>query len=66
MIVYTGQGRSRLKTASDIARAPFRCIVCTEKFARSNALRDHMTKIHPGKISPGLSKILEKYGGIEN
>ena len=65
-IVYTGQGRSRLKTAGDIARASFRCSECNEKFARSNALRDHMNQVHPGKLSANLKKILEKYGGTEN
>ena len=66
MMVYSGQGRSRLTTASDVAKAPFRCTVCTERFVRSDTLRDHMSQIHPGEISEGLSTILDKYGGIEN
>ena len=60
-MVYTGQGRSRLKSVADNARAPFKCSVCTEKFARSDQLKDHMCKKHPDKIGPNLKRILQQY-----
>merc|ERR1712088_887525 len=35
--VWTGAGRTRLKSVQDVVRAPFRCSVCEEKFRTSDA-----------------------------
>ena len=60
MMVYTGQGRSKLKSVQDVVKAPFRCSVCKEKFSRSDQLRHHLCDMHPDKIGHNLRILLQK------
>ncbi|XP_023321323.1 uncharacterized protein LOC111696015 isoform X2 [Eurytemora carolleeae] len=60
MMVYTGQGRSKLKSVQDVVKAPFRCSVCKEKFSRSDQLRHHLCENHPDKIGFNLRALLQK------
>ena len=60
MMVYTGQGRSKLKSVQDVVKAPFRCSVCKEKFSRSDQLRHHLCEIHPDKIGKNLRQLLTR------
>jgi len=60
MMVFCGVGRCRLKSALDVVKAPFRCSVCQEKFARIDALKQHLCRMHPDKIGPNLKALLEK------
>merc|ERR1712223_356367 len=59
-MVYTGQGRSKLSSTLDVVKAPFRCSVCQEKFARIDALKQHLCRMHLDKIGPNLKALLEK------
>jgi len=60
-MVYTGQGRSKLKSTMDgVTKAPFRCATCGEKFPRSDQLKYHMCDNHPELIEPGLRALLMK------
>jgi len=61
MMVYTGQGRSKLKSVQDVVKAPFRCSVCREKFSRSDQLRHHLCENHPDKIGHNLRVLLQKF-----
>jgi len=61
MMVYTGQGRSKLKSVQDVVKAPFRCSVCKEKFSRSDQLRHHLCQNHPDKIGQNLIALLQKF-----
>ena len=58
MMVFCGVGRCRLKSALDVVKAPFRCSVCQEKFARIDALKQHLCRNHPDKIGPNLAALL--------
>ena len=60
MMVFCGVGRCRLKSALDVVKAPFRCSVCQEKFARIDALKQHLCRMHPDKIGLNLKVLLEK------
>jgi len=60
MMVYTGQGRSKLKSVQDVVKASFRCTVCKEKFALSDQLRNHLCEKHPDKIGENLFNLLKR------
>merc|ERR1711974_450358 len=60
MMVFCCVGRCRLKSALDVVKAPFCCSVCQEKFARIDALKQHLCRMHPDKIGPNLKALLEK------
>ena len=59
-MVYTGQGRSKLKSVKDVIKAPFKCSVCKEKFSMSDQLRHHLCENHPDKIGFNLMALLKK------
>merc|ERR1712079_213743 len=65
MMVFTGTGRSRLKSVQDKVKAPYKCEVCQEKFSRSDALKQHMCKMHPDKIGPNLKALLQKMAAMD-
>ena len=65
MMVFTGSGRSRLKSVKDVVKAPYRCSVCQEKFSNGDALKHHMCKMHPDKIGPNLQALLKKMANLE-
>jgi len=63
-MVYTGQGRSRLKSVPDVTRSAYKCSLCQDKFKKSDALRAHLFQEHPDKVGPNLKRILQKYSDI--
>ena len=65
-MVWTGSGRTRLKSVQDVVKAPFRCCVCGEKFRTSDALRNHLIQMHPEKVGPNLKALLLKMSGVDN
>merc|ERR1712038_1496225 len=65
-MVYTGAGRTRLKSVQDVIRAPFRCSVCEEKFRTSDALKTHLCEMHPDKIGPNLKALLLKMSPLSD
>ena len=64
--VWTGAGRTRLKSVQDVIRAPFRCSVCEEKFRTSDALKTHLCEMHPDKIGPNLNALLLKMSTLSD
>jgi len=64
--VWTGAGRTRLKSVQDVIRAPFRCSVCEEKFRTSDALKTHLCEMHPDKIGPNLKALLLKMSTLSD
>ena len=59
-MVWTGAGRTRLKSVQDNVKAPFKCSVCEEKFRTSDAVKTHLCQMHPDKIGPNLKALLLK------
>ena len=65
-MVYRGQGRSRLKSVSDVTKAPFTCSVCSERFTQADPLMEHIIKMHPDNVGPNMKVILDRYKNLND